>query len=876
MASRFRQRVRALFRRETVLTEIGAELRDHELRLAARLESEGLSPEDAAREAKRWVGNVPLLQDAGYDVRGGGWVEAFLKDLRYGVRMLRSYPGFTLTAVATLALGIGANTAIFSVASGVLLRPLPYPDGEQIVMVWMDNARINLREDWHPYPNYAEYRDQSTTFSHMAAFNNTARIFTDGGEPERIVGAHSTANFFDVLGVRPQYGRTYADAEGAPGSTAVIVLSHGLWQRRYGGRADLLEKTIEINGRPVRVVGIMPAGFAFPGRDTAFWVPTPLSEQLRNNRNSIWLQVVGRMKPGATVDQAQADLLRVNADILARIPQQKGYSVYVQSHYDQMVGRIRPAVMVLLGAVGFVLLIACTNVANLLLARASTRERELALRAAIGAGRGRIIRQLLTESVLLSAIGGLAGLGLAWLGLDALLAAAPADLPRANEIRIDGGVLAFTLGLSVATGLLFGLVPALQTSASDPGRTLKEGGRGTTALGVSLRRGLVVLEVALAVVLLVGAGLMIRSFVNVQRVDLGFDPDRVLTARVALFGQGYQQPARVVEFYRDVVTRLAAAPGVEGAAAVGTLFLSATPNSTNFSIEGRPDFTPEESVEVPVDSITPNYFSVMRVPLLAGRFFDDRDVEGAPQTVIINDTMARMFWPGESPIGRRMKYGSSAGQSPWMTIVGVVGDTRRTGLDAAVRPETYLPHAQTSAGGMTLVVRTSGAPEEALPALRSVVRSVDQTIPLFATQSVAELLGDMTAQRRLNTLLLSVFGAVAAVVAAVGVYGVLAYSVTQRRRELGVRIALGASARSLLGLVLREGLALAGAGLVVGLLAALALGRVMTTLLYGVNAADPATLAAIAGVAAFTALAACLVPAIRAVRVDPTTALRAE
>jgi putative ABC transport system permease protein len=620
----------------------------------------------------------------------------------------------------------------------------------------------------------------------------------------------------------------------------------------------------------------MPPDFAFPARDTAFWVPTPMNEQLRTGRGSLWLQVVGRMKPGVAVDRAQADLLRVNADILGRFPAQKGYSVFVQSHYDQLVGRIRPAVMVLLGAVGFVLLIACTNVANLQLARASAREREIALRAAIGAGRGRIVRQLLTESVLLAAVGGLAGLGLAWLGLEALIAAAPADLPRVNEIRIDGGVLAFTLGLSVATGLLFGLVPALQTSAADPGRTLKEGGRGATTLGQSVRRALVVLEVALAVILLVGAGLMIRSFINVQRVDLGFDPDRILTTRVALFGPGYQQAPRVVDFYRDVVTRVAATPGIEGAAAVGTLFLSATPNSTNFSIEGRPDFTPEESVEVPLDAITPNYFSVMRVPLVAGRFFDERDAADAPDAVIINQTMARMFWPGETPIGRRIKYGQQASQAPWMTIVGVVGDTRRTGLDAAVRPETYLPHAQAPAGGMTLVVRTAGAPEDAVPALRNAVRAVDPVIPLFATRSIDELLGEMTAQRRLNTLLLSVFGAVAAIVAGVGVYGVLAYSVTQRRRELGVRIALGATAATLLRLVLREGLLLAGTGLIVGLLGALALGQVLTSLLYGVSATDPATLAAIAAAAAFTALLACVVPAIRAMRVDPTSALRAE
>jgi putative ABC transport system permease protein len=876
MLIRIRQRLRALLRRDRVLSEIGDELRHHEDRLAERLESEGRTAEDARREARRRVGNPLLLRDAGYDVRGGGWVEMFLQDVRYGFRMLRSYPGFTLAAVLTLALGIGANTAIFSVASGVLLRPLPYPDADRLAMVWMDNSRIDLREDWHSYLNYTDYRDQNTTFAGMAAFNNAARAFTDGSQPERLLGAHSMANLFDVLGVRPLHGRTYTDAESNRGAEAVVVLSHGLWQRRYGGRLEVIDSMVEMNGQPARVIGVMPPGFAFPAKETEFWIPTPLNEQLRASRGSLWLQVIGRIKPGSSMEQAQSDLLRVNADLLRRFPQQKGYSVYVQSHYDQIVGRIRPAVVVLLGAVAFVLLIACTNVANLLLARASTRERELALRAAIGAGRGRIVRQLLTESVLLAVIGAAAGLLLAWVGLDALLAAAPRDLPRLDEIRIDAGVLLFSLGLAVVTGLFFGLAPALQTAGADPGRALKEGGRGTTSVGVSLRRGLVVLEVALAVVLLVGAGLMIRSFVNVQRVDLGFDPERVLAARVTLFGSGYQQAPRVVDFYRELVSRTAATPGVEGAAAVGTLFLSATPNSTNFSIEGRPDFTPEESVEVPVDSITPGYFAVMRVPLLAGRFFDDRDAAGAPDVVIINETMKRMYWPDESPVGRRIKYGNLASRGPWMTIVGVVGDTRRTGLDAVVRPETYLPHAQSASANMLLVVRTTGAPEAAVPLVRTVMRAIDPAIPLTAPRPVDEQLGEMTAQRRLNTLLLTVFAAVAAIVAAVGVYGVLAYSVQQRRRELGVRMALGATAGTLLRLVLREGVTLAGAGLVLGLAGALALGRALTSLLYGVSATDPATLAAIAGVAALAALVACLVPAIRAMRVDPTIALRAE
>ena len=872
---RIAQRIRALIRREQVVSEIGDELRHHRQLLAERLEREGMSPTDAAREAQRRLGNVAALQDAGYDVRGGGWMEAFLRDARYGVRMLKAHPGFTLTAIVTLALGIGANTAIFSVASGVLLRPLPYPAGDRVAMIWMDNSRINLREDWHSFPNVEDYRTQSTTFEHVAVFNNLPRTFGDG-DPERVIGAHATASLFDVLGVWPLHGRVFTGAENDQNAAPVVVLSHPLWQRRFGGRLEVIDSTVQMSGRGVKVIGIMPPGFAFPARDTAFWIPTPLTGQNRTSRGSLWLQAIGRMKPGVSVAQAQADLLRVNAGLLERFPGQKGYSVYVASLFDQMVGSVRPAVLVLLGAVAFVLLIACTNVANLLLARASTRERELALRAAIGAGRGRLVRQLLTEAVLLAAIGGLAGLGLAWVGLDALLAAAPADLPRLDEIRIDGRVLTFTLGLSLLTGVLFGLAPALQTAGADPGTTLKEGGRSATTLGRALRRGLVVVEVALAVVLLVGAGLMIRSFINVQNVDLGFRADRLVAARVALYGQSYQQPSRSVQFFNDLVARTAASPGVEGAAAVGALFLSATPNSTNFSIEGRPDFTPENAVEVPVDSITPNYFAVMGVPLRRGRFFDERDADGATPVVIINETMARQFWPGEVPLGRRMKYGSLSSQGPWMTIVGVVADTRRTGLDAVVRPETYLPLAQSPSGGMTIVVRSAGDAAAAISALRGALGSIDPAIPLFGERTVDELVDDMAAQRRLNTLLLTIFGIVAVVLAAVGVYGVLAYSVQQRTREIGVRVALGATAGTLLRLVLTEGLVLAGCGLVLGLVGALALGRVLTSLLYDVSAYDPATLAAITGVAALTALLACIVPAIRAVRLDPIAALRAE
>lgn len=803
-------------------------------------------------------------------------LDALVQDLRYGARRLRRQPGFAAIAILTVALGIGANAAIFSVASGVLLRPLPYPNSDRLVMVWMDNTRLKLREDWHSWQEIDDYRAMNTTFEDIAVFNGMARTITGSGEPERVVGAHSSPNLFSVLGVQAAKGRTYTEAENTPASNGVIVLSHAFWQRQFGGRLDAIDSTLQMNGRAVKVIGIMPEGFAFPNADTAFWMPTGPSEQQRTNRNSLWLQSIGRLKPGVSVAQAQADLARINAGNADRYPDQRGYGVYVVDYLTQLVGSVRTAILVLLGAVACVLLIACTNVANLLLARATVRDREMALRAAIGAGRGRLVRQMLTESVLLAGLGGLAGIGLAWLGLQALIAAAPADLPRLADIRLDRTVLLFTAGLSVATGLIFGLVPAVQVAMGDPNRALREGGRSSTGVGHAVRRGLVVVEIAAAVVLLVGAGLMIRSFDAIRHVDLGFEPEGLVTGRVTTYGERYQQgPARAL-FLNQVLERAAASPGVSGAAAIGDLFLSATPNSTIFSIEGRPDFAPEERVEVPVDAISPNYFSVMRVTLAKGRFFDTRDSAEAPAVVIINTTMKNMFWKDEDAIGRRIKYGTLAGNSPWMTIVGVVADTRRTGFESAVRPETYLPHAQSPAGTMLLVARASGEPSRAIASVREAVRATDGAVALQRPRTVDELVGGLTAQRRLNTMLLAIFGIVAAALAVIGVYGVLGYSVAERTREIGVRIALGASRGGILRLFLTEGMILAGIGIAIGLATALALSRAITSLLYQISAADPVTLASIAALATAAALAACVIPAVRAARLPPTNALRAE
>jgi putative ABC transport system permease protein len=815
------------------------------------------------------------------------------QDLRYAARTLRKSPAFTAVAVATLALGIGASTAIWSVASGVLLRPLPYRDPDQLVTVWMDNTRMGLAEDWHSFPAIEDYREQSTKLADLAMFNQASATFTGtadsasgGGEPEWARGAYSSANLWDVLGVQPALGRVFVAEEDRPGADDVVMLAHDFWLRRFGGREDVIGTTVEMNERRRRIVGVMPAGFDFPARGTAFWVPTAASEEMRASRGSLWLQAIGRLRPDATRDQAQAELERINAGMQQRFPEEKGFGVNVVEYREQLVGSIRPAILVLLAAVAFVLLIACANVAGLLLARGSARGREMALRLAIGAGRGRLVRQLLTESVLLAVVGGAAGVLLARVGLDALLAVAPPDLPRLDHIALDGGVLAFAVALSLVAGIAFGLAPAIELArAGRPAEALKEGGRSSSASGLRLRRALVVAEVAVAVTLLVGAGLLVRSFLELLDVDLGFRVDHLLTARVSLDRERYGDDAtslddprldQATELFRELIERAEALPSIEGAAGVTDLFLSATPNSTIFTIEGRPAPRPEDRVEVPFDAVTTHYFRVMQIPLLAGRFFDARDAADGAAAVIINASLARRFFAGDDPIGKRIRYGVGDSEAPWMTIVGVVGDTRRTGFDAAVRPETYLPHAQAPARTLELLLRTSGPPEAAIPDLRSVLRSLDPAVPLQSPRALSEVVADMTAQRRLNTLLMTVLAALAVLVAAVGIYGVIAYSVVMRNRELGVRAALGASPRSTLRLVLVEGLALTAAGLGLGLLLAAALSRLMSSLLYGVSASDPATFAGAALAAVVTTVAACLVPAARAMRVDPVRALRAE
>jgi putative ABC transport system permease protein len=805
-------------------------------------------------------------------------METLLQDLRYTVRVLLKKPAFTAIVVLALAIGIGANTAIFSVVNAILLRPLPYKNFDRISMIWMDNPKLGVAEDWHSYPNYVDYKQQNQVYEDMAAFNNRSFNLTGVGDPVRILGAWNTASLFSVLGVEPSMGRVFTEEEEEPGKDLVVVLSNGLWRSRFGSNPNAIGQAISMNGANRIVIGVMPPGFSFPDKRTEVWVPLALSPQRKQARSVISYKAVGRLKPGVSMAQARADMGAI-ANRLDEQYSQSDYGVNLVLLRDQETRTVKPALLVLLGAVAFVLLIACANVANLLLARAAIREREIAIRLALGARRWRIVRQLLTESAVLGLVGGAAGLLLAVWGLNVLVALSPGDIPRFDQAGIDGRVLAFTLTVSLLTGLVFGLVPSLQASKPDLNNTLKEGGRGTTggAGGLRVRNLLVVSEIALSLVLLVGAGLLIRSFMRLQQFDLGFNPNNLATMRIQLPGTKYREPAQVDAFYKQLFERIESVPGVKSVGAISDVFLTDTPNSTNFSIEGRPVPIGADSIEVPLDSVSPGYFRAMGIPLLSGREFDDRDVRDSTPVVIVNETFVRRFFADEEPLGKRFVYGQPGpDNNNWITIVGVVGDMRRTGFDRPVRPETFLPQSQNPSGTLTIVARSAGDPVALSNTLRSEVWAIDNDQSVYDLKSMDQTLSEMSSQRRFNMLLLGIFAALALTLAAVGIYGVMSYSVAQRTHEIGVRMALGARGTDVLGMVVRRGMVLAFAGIGAGLIGAAALTRLLSSLLYGVSATDPLTFVVIPIVLAAVALGACFVPARRATKVDPMVALRYE
>ncbi|MFP5264634.1 MAG: ABC transporter permease [Blastocatellia bacterium] len=809
-------------------------------------------------------------------------METLIQDVRYGVRTLLKNPGFSAIAVIALTLGIGANSAIFSVVNAVLLKPLPFADPDRLVLLWHSYPALKLDAPVSG-KGFIDYKQQSDIFEEAGVATGWNVNLTESGEPERIQGRAVSAGFFPTLKVEAARGRLFSVEDDQPEHDRVVVLTDGLWKRRFGSDPSIVGKTLTLNGNSFTVIGVLPAGIQFDtlGQGVEMYTPVALTPQQMESRGNEWLLMLARLKPGVTLAQARAQM----ATIAGRIKEQEpeaypaDWSVTVQSLNERVVGDIRPHLLVLLGAVGFVLLIACANVANLLLARAASRQKEIAIRTALGASRGRLIRQLLTESVLLAVVGGGLGLLLALWGVDVLVTVNRNNIPRAGEISIDPGVVGFTLALSLLTGILFGLAPALQASKTGLNETLKEGGRGSTGGGRQRRvRGyLVVAEIALALVLLVGAGLMIKSFMRLLDVDPGFRTQNVLTMQLALPGTKYREAHQVRAFYQQALEQIKALPGVESAAAISNLPLSGSISSGSFQIEGRPPIAPGEATpHSDRRVVTQDYFQAMAIPLMRGRYFTDQDSADSKPVVIIDETMARIYWPDEDPIGKRLSWSSNNGNPVWAEIVGLVGAVKHLGLDAAVRGQLYMPHNQRPSSAMYMVIRTSARPEGVAGAVKSAIQIVDKDQPVYNIKTMEEYLSGSVAKSRLTLLLFGIFGAVALILAAVGLYGVMSYSVTQRTHEIGIRMALGAKQTDVLRLVVGDGMLLTAVGVGAGLAAALALTRLMSSLLYGVNATDSVTFVVISLVLTGVALVACYIPARRASKVDPMVALRYE
>ena len=806
-------------------------------------------------------------------------MRTLLQDLRYGFRVLRKSPGFAFVAILVVAIGIGANTAIFSVVNAVLLRPLPFDEPGQLVRVFGTNARRNSFRRSHSYLNFSDLRAQSTSFEAMAAYTATSGALTGGETPEQITGVVASGDIFRVLKSPPHLGRLLAPADERPGGSPVAVISHGLWQRRFGGAPDIVGKQLKLDGREREIVGVTPPGFHFEfvAEPADFWVPIDPQEQGYQQRGAIFLQSIGRLKNGVTVEGADAEMRAV----MGRLEQQyqdknAGIGVRLVSAHEDLVGDLRPTLLVLLGAVGFVLLIACANVANLLLARAAGRGREMAVRTALGAGRWRIVRQLLTESVLLAVGGAALGLLFALWGVDLLASLVPENVPRFEETSIDLKVLGFTLAATVLTGALFGLAPALQASKLDLNEALKEGGRtGTDGRGRNrVRSLLIVVEVALSLVLLVGAGLLIKSFVKLRNTDPGFDPRGTLTASLSLATVRYEGDEQIAQFYEQLLARAAQLPGVETVAGITPLPLGGNGMSFSFYRLDQPEPPPGQGQSAAARVITPNYFRAMGIPLRRGRAFADADRLGAPNVLVVNESFARRHLPGEEALGQRLRIGLNGIQGE---IVGVVGDVRHGDLSADGGPEFYVPHAQAPFGDMSLVARAgAGDPAALAGPLRSLVQEMDKEQPLYDVQTMQGLVARSVARQRFSTTLIAIFAGLALVLASVGIFSVMSFLVAQRTHEIGIRMALGAQRRDILRLVVGHGMALTVAGVVLGLAASFALTRLMASMLYEVRATDPAVFAGIPVVLAAVALLACYVPARRATKVDPMVALRHE
>ena len=883
MAMKFLNKLSLLFGRRRFHDELDEEIAFHRAQAEQEFVSEGMTPEEARYAAMRQFGNGTRIKERSLEVIGFRG-ETVVQDVRYAIRQLWASPAFTIVILLTLALSIGANSAIFSVINGVLLKRLPYEQPERLVRIFLSSSSYP-RFSLNPF-DFRDYRARNQSFESMAAFTRGDVQLSGSGEPVRVNGFGITAGYFHVLGLRPELGREFDQAAEIPGNGLQVILSNRLWRTRFGADPNVIGRKITINMQPYTVVGVMPAGTVHPGNeyhsvaygeDVDAWWPFSF-EGNPNRRGSHYIEGIARLKSDVGLEQARTEMNAIMAQLGREHPGDSGWKVLVIPLYSEVVGASRPMLLMLLGAVVIVLLIACANAANLLLARASSRQREIAVRLAMGAPRARIMRQMMTESLLISFLGGGLGLALAFIGVKALVALLPADFPRAQDIHVSAPVLAFTILVTVATGILFGLAPAFQATRADPREGLQKGGRTTIGSGRQsrLRDALVVAEVSLACVLLIGAGLMLRSLLNQLHLDPGFQQEHVITASISLPHVNYGKREQVARFFDGLVTNLNRLPDVESAGAGSDLPWTGYDENSGFTIEGKKPPAGEE-FHARYHMATPGYFSALGIPLVAGRFFTEADTKDTQQVVLINHAMANKYWPNENVIGKRMTFEDEPKEKDWLTIVGVVGDVKDQPNSPAAQPAFWWPELQSGwTSDMSVVIRARGTPSLLADALRNEVHRIDPALAVADVKLMDSIVNSSVSTPRFAFALVGLFAGLAVLLAGIGTYGVISYSVSQRTPELGIRMALGAVRSDVMGLVLSHAARLAVLGTALGVVAAFALSRLLKSLIFDVSPADPATFVSVAGIVILVALLAGYVPALRATATDPMNALRAE